>query len=139
VKPENQKPKALKAKAWKLMSELVRRKHADSDGYVECFTCNTWRHWTEVDAGHGIGGRGNYVLFLEEIIKPQCKVCNGYQGGRYEIFLIKLIELYGVDQVQEWANNARKPFKRTKRDYIELIDELYERLDALGSVSNLDN
>lgn len=131
MKPEKQTPKALKAKAWRMMSELVRRKYADENGLVYCYTCNRIRHWTEVDAGHGIGGRGNFVLFLEEIIKPQCKVCNGYNGGMYEIFLIKLIEDYGVETVQEWACNARKPFKRTKSDYVALVRELESRLGDL--------
>jgi hypothetical protein len=131
MKPENQQPKALKAKAWKLMSELVRRKHADKDGYAPCFTCGRVQHWTEQDAGHGIGGRDGFVLFLEEIIKNQCKSCNGYQGGRYEIFIPKLEDLYGKDQFKEWANNARKPYKRTKMDYVELVYELQGRLKEL--------
>ena len=131
MNPEKQSPKALKAKAWKLMSELVRRKYANAEGYASCFTCGKVQHWTEMDAGHGIGGRGNYVLFLEELIKPQCKVCNGYQGGRYEIFLLKLVDLYGREQVQEWAIECRKPFKRTKGDYVALVHELHARLDEL--------
>ena len=131
MKPEKQTPKALKAKAWKLMSELVRRKYADGNGNVQCFTCSAVKPWTEVDAGHGIGGRGNFVLFLEEIIKPQCKPCNGYMGGRYEIFLLKLIDLYGREQVQEWVTEARKPYKRTKADYVDLVYELQGRLAEL--------
>ena len=128
MKPEKQTPKALKAKAWGLMSELVRRKDADSDGMVRCFTCGAVKPWREVDAGHGIGGRGNFVLFLEEVIKPQCKACNGYQGGRYEVFLLKLVDLYGRDQVDEWVIGARKPHKRTKGQYVELVYELQDRL-----------
>ena len=131
MKPENQQPKALKAKAWKLMSELVRRKYADQYGYVECYTCGCKKLWNEVDAGHGIGGRGNYVLFLEELIKPQCKPCNGFRGGMYEQFLINLCEDYGFETVQEWAREARKPFKRSKADYVALVYELQARLDDL--------
>jgi hypothetical protein len=133
LRPEKQQPKALKVKAWNLMSEIVRRKFADDNGYVECFTCGRTQHWTEVDAGHGIGGRRNYVLFLEEIIKPQCKPCNGYNGGRYEIFLLKLIDLYGRECVQEWVNDSRKPCKRTKAYYIDLVHELTDRLEQLDA------
>ena len=131
MKPENQKPKALKAKAWKLMSELVRRKHADKEGNCRCFTCGCVKPWQEQQAGHGIGGRGNYVLFLEEIIKPQCGKCNVLMSGNYERFVPKLIDMYTREQYDDWVIESRKPLKRTKVDYVRLVYELEARLKAL--------
>ena len=128
MKPENQAPKALKVKAWKMMSELVRRKYADDNGDCECYTCGKTLPWRHIQAGHGISGRGNFILFLEEVIKPQCSTCNVMRGGDYNHFIPKLIEEYGLGTFTEWVYDSRKPFKRTKKDYIALIHELEARL-----------
>lgn len=134
MNPEKQKPKALKAKAWRLMSELIRRKYADQYGNCSCFTCGVVRPWREQQAGHGISGRGNYVLFLEEVIKPQCPKCNIILSGNYEIFVPKLIDLYTRDQYDKWVIESRKPFKRTKGEYVALVRELEARLCDLETL-----
>ena len=131
MKPEKQTPKALKVKAWKLMSELVRRKHADKDGICVCFTCGVRKPWREIQAGHGIGGRGNYVLFLEEVIKPQCPKCNVIMKGNYERFVPALIDMYTSEQYDEWVTESRKPLKRTKGDYVGMVYDLQDRLKQL--------
>ena len=131
MKPENQTARALKVKCNKLMSRLVRMKHADKDGNCRCFTCNCLKPWQEQQAGHGIGGRGNFVLFLEEIIKPQCSKCNVLLSGNYERFVPKLIDMYTREQYDEWVIESRKPLKRTKADYVRLVYELTARLEAL--------
>ena len=131
MKPEKQQPKALKAKAWKLMSELIRRKYADEDGCCTCYTSGIRLPWKSMQAGHGISGRKNYVLFLEEVIKPQTYRENVALGGNYNIFIPKLIEEYGLDQYQDWVRESRKPFKRTKADYVALVYELEARLADL--------
>ena len=131
MRPELQKPKALKAKAWKLMSELVRRKYADDEGMCRCYTCGNPAPWRDLQAGHGISGRGNFVLFLEEVIKPQCSKCNIFRQGDYPHFIPKLIEEYGIESYQEWVCESRKPLKRTKKDYVALVYELQARLEDL--------
>ena len=133
MKPEKQTPTALKRKCWKLMSEYIRRKHSDDNGDCRCFTCGSQKHWTEIQAGHGIGGRGNFILFLEEVIKPQCAYCNVLLNGRYEVFAPKLIDLYTREQYEEWEREARKPFKRSKSDYVALVYELQGYLEELNN------
>ena len=127
--------KKLKTKAWSLFSQYIRRKYSDKLGYCECFTCGAVKPWKEMDAGHGIGGRGNFVLFLEEVCRPQCKSCNLKQpfgkDGNYEVFIPKLIDLYTKEQYEEWVIESRKPMKRTKADYLELIEDLKQRLEAM--------
>jgi hypothetical protein len=130
LNPKKQTVKALKVKAWKMFSEYIRRKYSDSEGYASCFTCGKVKHWTEMDAGHGISGRGNFVLFLEEVVRPQCKYCNGPLGGNYEHFVPKLMDLY--PDYYDWVAESRKPHKRTKGDYLELVGELQGYLDDMG-------
>ena len=114
------------------MSELVRRKYADADGYVVCYTCDKPMHWKDSQAGHAIGGRTNYLLFeCEEAIRVQCRHCNVFLGGNYSIFIPRLIEDYGrngVDIFQSYVRESRKVHKYTKKDYIALIHELEARL-----------
>ena len=131
MKPEKQTPKALKAKAWRMMSELVRRKYANRNGDCQCYTCGKTLPWRHIQAGHGISGRGNFVLFLEEVIKPQCPTCNVMKSGDYNRFIPKLIDEYGMGTFQEWVCLSRKPHKRTKKDYVALVYELEARLADL--------
>ena len=113
------------------MSELVRRKYSDEEGMCTCYTCNRVMPWREAQAGHGISGRLGYVLFLEAVIRPQDAICNVFKGGNYDVFIPKLIEEYGIEQYQEWVRESKKPFKRTKKDYVELVYELQRRLKEL--------
>ena len=101
------------------------------DGICECFTCGTRRPIEQMQCGHGISGRGNYILFLEEICRPQCEKCNIWQGGAYEIFVPKLCELYTKSQYWKWYYESRKPFKRSKQDYIDLVYDLQDKIAHL--------
>ena len=126
MKSEN---KRLKDKAWKLFSQYIRRKYSDSLGNCSCFTCGVIKPWKELQCGHGISGRQNYVLFLEEVCRPQCYGCNVGRGGNYEIFIPKLLDTYTKRQFEIWVAESRKPMKRYKSDYLTLIAELQAQLD----------
>ena len=124
--------KALKKKAIALFSKYIRRKYSDECGMAACYTCSRVKHWKELQCGHGIAGRGQYVLFKEEICRPQCPGCNLNQpfgkGGNYQVFVPKLIREYSQIQYEEWERDSRKPFKRSKADYMQLIRELEAQL-----------
>ena len=89
----------LKKQAWKLLSELVRRSAADQDGGCNCYTCGAWHKWNSglrgMHAGHALGGRAGAVLLDQELIRPQCAMCNCKppygRGGETHIFNAKLI------------------------------------------------
>ena len=81
----------LKLKAWKLLSEVIRREAADSNGMVRCYTSGVVVHWKEIQAGHAIGGRTGAVLLDEEIIRPQSYRENVALRGNYPVFTTKLI------------------------------------------------
>ena len=111
VKPKRRKAPTvakLKKKAWKLLSELVRRSN-HSYGLVNCYTCGVRIHWKDSQAGHAIPGRTGSTLLDEEIIRPQCFACNIPNHGRYEIFTTKLIREKAIDVVRECGNPLRGP------------------------------
>ena len=127
----------LKKKAWKLFSEWTRRKDADEGGTERCFTCLKLAHWKELHAGHAIPGRHNAVLFDEEIVKPQCPVCNIWKGGQYHIFATKLIKEHGMQWWEQKLIDSRKVVKYTAADYEVMIEELKAKLNELDKPPSL--
>jgi hypothetical protein len=124
--------KGLKKKAWKLCSEYVRRREADEGGFVHCYTCRAPIHAKlEAQAGHAIPGRRNAVLFDDSICRPQCRRCNIFMGGRYEIFAAKLIRENGLEWFEEKLAGARQIVKYTRSDLEEKIEDLKNKIDSL--------
>ena len=119
--------KKSKDKAWKAFSLYIRTKYADKDGMVKCYTCGNTMHWKKAQAGHGLGGRYNAVLFMEEFVRVQDVGCNMYAGGRYAVFTKKLIEEYGSERYFELVREANQSIQYTIEDYLA-IAEKYNRL-----------
>lgn len=117
-----------KDKAWALMSEYIRRKHCDSEGYGNCYTCNVNMHWKQLQAGHAIGGRHGKVLFDEEIIRLQCVYCNVYKRGNYGIFAVRLDAENGVGWYEMKEKASHGEMKRSRKDYEALIEGLQLKL-----------
>ena len=123
--------KRLKDKLWKLTSEYVRRKDADHNGYVPCYTCGVVKRYTEGDAGHAIPGRHNKVLFDLSILEFQCKFCNGPKSGMQYVFGKKLNERNGEGWFEQKMIESHEIVKFTKSDYedrIEAIEGMLEKL-----------
>jgi hypothetical protein len=123
---KKKKPKSigkLKKEAWRLFSIYIRKKHMDRFGFCRCYTCDGVYPWNEIQAGHGIGGRTNSVLFDEEIVKPQCVSCNIFRLGNYTIFTTKLIKQHGMEWWERKLFNSRLVIKYTRSDIQEIINK----------------
>jgi hypothetical protein len=130
---------ALKKRAWKLMSEYVRRKDADEGGYVGCYTCGAPIHWKyEAQAGHAIPGRTGAVLLDPDIIRPQCDRCNrplsrfGGRGGNYAVFAANLIRENGLEWFERKLEGARRVVKWSRADLEEFIQTYKQKLEGLA-------
>ena len=121
---------ALKRKAWKLLS-LVVRKSAGPYGSAFCYTCGVEKPTYALQAGHVIPGRGGAVLLDEEIIRPQCEVCNVWKRGQYHIFATKLIEENGMDWWQKKLLGSMQVKKWNREELEEKIASYKARLEAL--------
>jgi hypothetical protein len=124
----------LKDKAWNLFSRYIRLKYADKSGYVKCVTCGTIKHYKEMQAGHAVAGRGGFVLFLLKIIRPQCKGCNVYAGGRYDRFAEYLIDQEKSLTWEEYGEIVRQsqlPHKWNIQRLEYIIAEYSEKLKQL--------
>jgi hypothetical protein len=116
--------KALKKKAWKLFSQYIRMSAADENGMVECYTCGARGRWQgdRFQAGHVIGGRGNWVLLRERLVKVQCWSCNcGSKRGNYEVFIPKWIKEHSLEEYDYHVLQSRKPHKMTLTDWQDAV------------------
>ena len=118
----------IKKKAWAEFSKYIRLKYADANGMEACYTCGKVLHWKQMQAGHGIGGRNNAVLFMEEVVRPQEVGCNIYGGGKYSIFAEKLISEYGAKKYAYFVQESNKEKKMTVLDY-QAVFEAYRDLN----------
>ena len=123
--------KTQKKKTWQAFSKYIRHKYSNGDGTCACYTCGTVKPIGEMQAGHGLSGRTNAKLFLEEIVRPQCVACNMFKGGMYEVFVPKLIELYGLDGFNDFVRLKNTTVKYTiseledmEKQYKEATNEL---------------
>lgn len=119
------------AKLWKVFSEYIRRRDADAEGNCRCFTCGLVRPWKQMDCGHGIGRQHKATKYSEVNNHAQCKRCNGFEGGKREIYKEEVDKRYGAGTWDKLEIASRQMCKRTKAD-IEIMTEYYkEKLKAL--------
>ena len=105
------------------MQKLVRLKAADENGYVNCVTCSTVDHWTQMDGGHYIKREKRKHVLLEENIHPQCRKCNRFLGGNDSKYTLYMIDMYGRDFVDWLHATASEVVKEFRPD---LEDKLFE-------------
>lgn len=114
-----------KRKAWDAFSKFIRYSYANAESEAECYTCSKVFPVNKLQAGHGISGRNNSVLFMEEIVKPQCVGCNIYGRGKQAVFTRKLIEELGMGAYDHIVKESTKIVQYKAVDYEE-IQKLYE-------------
>ena len=127
VKKKAKKLTRSKAKdnAWKAFSDYIRRRDCIATTgtplFAICITCNergdsSWKPYKTIQAGHAVGGRGNAVLFHEEIVNGQCAYCNSNGrvglGGDYGNYAIALIKRHGLEHA-----TALQRLKGTEKQY----------------------
>lgn len=110
TKPKKITLSKAKEKAWKAFSRYIRLKYSNG-GLCACITCGKEALWSDMQCGHGIPGRTNGILFLEEICRPQCFRCNYNMGGMQEVFVPYLIEMYGREGYDEFMRMKHSPKK----------------------------
>ncbi|KKT68112.1 MAG: hypothetical protein UW63_C0087G0007 [Candidatus Uhrbacteria bacterium GW2011_GWF2_44_350] len=122
----------VKKEAWGAFSKYIRLR----DGLIsmgsketgKCFTCGRVTPLFTLyggQAGHFIDGRGNAVLFEEELVHLQCRQCNLFKHGNKEAYETKMVELYGSKKVEALKQLRHTTKEYTKEDY-ERIRDFYK-------------
>ena len=114
------------AKLWNVFSEYIRLRDADEFGNCKCFTCGLIRHWRQVDCGHGIGRQHKSTKFDEKNNHAQCKRCNGFEGGRMDVYKQRVDERYGPGTWDALEVKSRMTCKRGKFE-IDTMTEYYRQ------------
>lgn len=114
-----------------LMQKYVKLKAADSNGYVQCVTCKTIKHWKEMQGGHFIGRKWTATKLLEENIHPQCPCCNGPLRGNMIQYTLFMQDTYGRDFVDELETMKHQTRKYTRGEIEDLNREINDKIKGL--------
>ena len=124
--------KKLNNKAWKLMSEWIRRRAADWRGFVMCVTCSKSFIWDsgQIHAGHWIHDKLDYD---ERNVHPQCRKCN-YKYNKnvntmYAIFMAKTYGAKGMAKIRRDADTKGNLY--TYQELNEIIENLKVKIASL--------
>jgi len=121
------KRKTLIKKLDKVFSEYIRRKYADKNGIVSCYTCGKKKYWKGegMQNGHFISRRSRILRWDERNCRSQCYSCNVMRYGESYIFGVKLNQEYGYNIADELLIESKKIIKQSDEDLKNLI-KLYE-------------
>lgn len=113
---------SLKKEAWRVFSENIRRKSADSDGLITCITCNSKVHWKNANASHFIHGHSKLTFMDDRNVHASCIRCNLYLSGNLVEYSNFMKNKYGwetVDALRELSKQIWKPSREELREIIE--------------------
>lgn len=81
---------------WPWFSRYIRVRDAKPfTGVCTCFTCGRIRNWKDMDCGHGIGRQHMATKYHEANNHAQCKLCNGFEEGRKDLYAENVDLKYG--------------------------------------------
>lgn len=127
-KQSKTKVSTLKRKLWKVFSEYIRLR----DNYT-CFTCGRKGEGSGIHAGHyipkSIGGIALY--FHEKNVHAQCFYDNINLGGYGSMYHMKMIERYGVEEVNEIWKIKNQINRWSEQDYLQRIEHYTQAVDNL--------
>jgi len=87
----------------KVFSEYIRRRDAGGSEYVRCVTCNTVKHWKEMDSGHFVNRNHLSTRWDIRNSNTQCPQCNRFKSGKQHRHGLAIDRKYGkgtADQLQ---------------------------------------
>lgn len=136
-------PRAIaKDNAWNAFSLFIRTRDClrftGDPEYGKCVTCNRPFPLKELQAGHFIDGRGNAVLFREDIVYSQCRHCNqkppmGLGGNHVKYTLFMLEEGYTTEQIEELTNLRHQTIQYKLHDFTDIREKYRQKLADLLS------
>lgn len=122
-KPKNARKSLINALD-KVFSEIVRKRAANDKGIAYCYTCGKQDHWKNMDCGHFMK-RGYYPTRWDLAnARSQCRTCNRYLNGNYEVYRKKMIKELGQDKVDELERKAKSGQKMSIGELESLLETL---------------
>lgn len=112
-------------KLWKYFSLYIRLRDVDESGYGKCITCGRLIHFLKGDCGHGIPRQHKATKYNETNNALQCKPCNGFEGGKREVFKQRIDEWYGAGTWDKLEVASRTTCKRGQYE-IDVMTNYYK-------------
>ena len=133
--PKKISRKNLIKKLDSVFSEYIRRKYADKNGVVKCYTCEKKAYWKGqgIQNGHFISRSSRILRWDEDNCRPQCYQCNCMRYGQNYIFAMNLNKEFGYDKAAELLQKSRQLIKQADFELIELIDHYKSLVDSLDN------
>lgn len=126
------------AKLWKWFSLYIRLKFSNENGYCTCYTCGAIRYYKDIDCGHGVGRQHKATKFDEKNNRPQCKPCNGFHGGKREVFKEKMDEEHGAGTWDLMELKSRQKSKMGKFEFDALAKHYAREVSKMMEEKSLD-
>lgn len=123
---------------WPIFSLFIRFRDTDKNGNGQCFTCKLPRHYTKLDCGHGAGRQHKGTKYNEKNNHGQCKRCNGFEGGRQDLYAKEVDKLYGAGTWDLMQAASRQVTKMTKFEYDLLTDLYYDKVIKMAEEKGID-
>lgn len=116
-----------------VFSEYIRRKYADRQGYVKCYTCDKKAYWRGegIQNGHFISRASRALRWSEDNCRPQCYQCNCMRYGQNYLFAMNLNKEFGYDKAAELLQQSRQIVKHTDAELLEKIEYFKDQIDKL--------
>lgn len=109
---------------------------ADENGNCRCITCGRINHWKKMDCGHGIPRQHKSTKYSEINNHAQCKPCNGFEGGKREVYKEEINKRYG-DGIWEKLELASKKVVKFSQFEIDTMTVYYRnKVNELKKIKN---
>ena len=120
-----------KKKAWDAFSKMIRLRDCFATTGTpivgKCITCGKNWSFNQLQAGHAIAGRRNALLFDEELVHAQCRMCNEYKNGKLKKYKEILIERHSPKWWDEKAAAAKQVIIDKDMEFDGRIEEYKRR------------
>jgi hypothetical protein len=113
-----------------IFSRYIRRKYADKEGLVKCYTCDVSLPVEMMQNGHYIPRSHMFLRFDERNCRPQCPPCNQMKHGNMAEYTKQLeLEYPGITDIL--MEESRMVYKWSKHELQGLLSEYNRKLKQL--------
>ena len=110
-----------------VFSQYVRLFNADKNGEVKCYTCDTKKHWKQMQLGHYISRSCLYLRYDLRNCRVQDEICNCHKHGNLAEFGKRLEEeRQGITEIL--YEEKQLVYKPTKEEIRQIINEYQTKL-----------